>query len=673
MTSSTVNSTENVVKNDNDTIEKTSETNYENSSSEKIKEQNENSKKALKIFFEKGVKLTRSIKTALKDEFGCQFCLAHRAYIFPLQNKTLVSSLFEKHKINASFHEVISTLSDKPKAIRGMDARICFLDEETYLEQLKLLKEVCNYDKTATFETLKNFTLPPLTEEKSDSQIAIENDFHLRYVALQEKIKEIENLRNSLRLHEEEGEQGGEILEHLIKNEIGDAELFVKLFKDKYVFDPSEGKEGAFYLWNGSSWQIDLHKERYKDFEVVALAYSNSLETIKFEESIREVLEKRINQLRTNRRRKCVLETVSAYISFKDKWDNLPNKLPCANGIINLKTGSLIESNSHQFIKKICPIHYDPTAKCPKFDQFLKDITLEVEELEKFISRLLGSSLLGVPREEKVYYFYGSGRNGKGTLMHIIQHTLGPLSKTFPSEMLLIQRNPPSSSSPNPEMANLEGIRIAVFSEINEGRRIDSAKVKNLSGRDLIPCRRLFSNTDLQIIPTHTMILQTNYKPKASSDDSALWSRNILVPFNARFVKNPKEKHERPIKESLKDELLEESSGILRWLIEGCLEYQKYGLQIPKIVLDQTIAYQKENDGIAQFLDHACILANVFSTPCGKMELAIKEFCKEENIKIPTRNEISSYLEGKFIRKETALGNSWQGVSIKKPRNSNEE
>jgi putative DNA primase/helicase len=575
----------------------------------------------------------------------------------------------QERKINAAFLDIVDILSNKPKPIRGIEVRIHKLEEEVYAEDMKLLAEVFKYDKNAS---LNDFASLPSIDDKSDSHISKERDFHYRYVALQEKRNEIANLRNSQKLHEEEGEQGHDIIEHLFKNEIGDAELFVKLFKEKYIFDPTEGKEGAFYLWNGISWQIDLHKERYKDFEQVSLAYTNSLENIKFEESIREDFEKRISQLRTHRRRKCVLETVSAHISFKGKWDNLPNQLPCANGIINLKTGTLTKSHPDQFIKKVCPIHYDYNAKCPKFDQFLKDITLGDEEVERFIARLLGYSILGIPMEEKIFYFFGDGRNGKGTLMHAIQHVLGPLSKTFASEMLMIQRNPPSSSSPNPEMANLEGVRVAVFSEINKKREVDSAKIKNLSGRDIIPCRRLFSNIDLQITPTHTMILQTNYKPKAPADDRALWSRNILVPFNARFVKNPKEKHERPLKESLKDELLKEGAGILKWLVDGCLEYQSKGLQIPQSILDQTECYRKENDSIAQFIDQVCVLANEFSTPCGKMESAIKEYCKEEKLPVPTRNEISAHLKNLFTKTETNSGNFWKGVSIKTQGRSDE-
>jgi putative DNA primase/helicase len=353
-------------------------------------------------------------------------------------------------------------------------------------------------------------------------------------------------------------------------------------------------------------------------------------------------------------------------MSFEKSWDNIPKKLPCLNGFIDLETGVLHKLRQDQYLRKICHTNYNPDAKSPKFDQFMKDITLDDNDLERFLARLIGYSILGVPKEEKVFYFCGKGRNGKGTFLQTIQKILGPLSKTFPSEMLMQQRNPPSSSSPSPELANFEGIRLAIFSEINEGGRIDSAKVKNLSGRDVITCRRLFSNVDLQIDPTHTLILQTNYKPKASSEDHALWARNVLVPFRASFNKHPeKKKDELQINENLKEELLEESEGILRWIVEGCLEYQKIGLEIPKSVLEETESYRKENDGIHCFLEERCLMASEVSTPCQRMEDAIKEFCKQGGYRIPTRLEIPKYLEKKFRKHESNKSNLWVGVSIK--------
>lgn len=627
-------------------------------------------KNALKIKPKsKRVKFTDSVKKELKDVIGCQYMDIYQAYVCSIDAKNDVSKLLEKNKINAELIEFHNPLPKKSKKINGKENRLYILEKQIHEEDNKLISEAHRLkDKDGSPKSISDFENPPEQpgedEKSGDIRYRLEMDIHKRIKANKEKRHEAEEIRKEIQQLENEKTENEKTLERLRKNESGDAEIFVELFENKYLFDPTEGKNGDFYLWDGCKWKLDKHKERYKDFEKVADTYFVASSEESIDETIAKELFRRSQQIRTSRRRYNVLETVSAYISFKHSWDFCPEKLPCNNGVINLKTGELEPSKRESYIKKVCPINYNKDAECPKFIEFLNDITLGNDELSGFLARVIGYTLLGIPKEEKIFYFYGNGRNGKGTLVHVIQHVLGQLSETFPSEMLLMQRNPPSSSSPSPELANLEGVRMAVFSEINEGRKIDSAKVKNLSGRDIITCRRLYSNENLQITPTHTMILQTNYKPKAPSDDKALWSRNILIPFKARFVKDPKEDHERQIKESLKDELLKEAEGILKWMIDGCLEYQKSGLQIPKSVIDETEGYRKENDGIGCFIEEMCILAPEFSAPKNKMENGIKEYCKANGMKEPTRNEISQYLRSKFQEGKTNQGLYWKGVKI---------
>lgn len=454
------------------------------------------------------------------------------------------------------------------------------------------------------------------------------------------------------------------IPDRLEKNEIGDAEVFIDLFKDKYLFDPTEGNYGFFYFWNGRHWEKDVHKERYKDFEEVPLTYKSKVNEV--DADVKDALVKRANQLRTHRRPVSVFDTVSAYLSFRGKWDYIPYLLPCANGVIDLKTGDFKAFDRNHYNRKISPVNFNQEAIRPKFDQFLKDIFLDDKELIGFIQRLFGYVAMGVPAEEIIIYLYGLGRNGKGTLVKLIVYVLGALARTFPVEMLLLQRNPLSSSAPSPELANLEGVRAAIFSEINKGRKIDSAKVKNLSGRDLISCRKLYSNVDLQIEPTHTLLVQTNHKPEAPVDDRGLWSRTILIPFNASFVRNPKGS-EKPLNEKLKDELLAEAEGILLWLVEGCLAYQELGLNVPEAVRRETEAYRQQNDGIGHFLNNMCERMPEFSVKTGEFSKAIQAYCEREGFTIPTQREISDYLKKEFGESNRTAGcRFWKGVRVMK-------
>ena len=459
------------------------------------------------------------------------------------------------------------------------------------------------------------------------------------------------------------------ITNSLIRNERGDAELFLTLLKDKYLFDSTEGKSGDFYIWQDTHWALDRAKQRYRDMELVSSTYEKaSIEAGRDEDKkdLSKELNKRAFNLRAAKRCKSVFEFIATEIHFNGEWDYCPGKLPCLNGIVDLKTGKLSEHLPEFYLRSVCPTKYNPFAKRPLFDKFLDDITLGNKELQSFLGRLYGFSLLGLPTEEIIVYLYGKkGRNGKGTLMQSLEKVLGSIAKTFPAEMILLQRNPPSSSTPRPEKANLQGVRFAIFSEIDEKRQIDTSEIKNLSGRDTISCRRLFSNIDVQISPSHTMFIQTNFKPKASAKDDALWKRNILIPFNAEFVNEPTEPHQRKKDEGFKEKLLSEREGILNWLIAGCLEYQRIGLAIPDIVKDETANYRKENDGIQLFIDEKCTLDPILTAPAGKLRTAIQEFCRNNGHQIPNEKEIPDWLKKRFGEpKRSSAGLSYQGVGI---------
>jgi len=484
------------------------------------------------------------------------------------------------------------------------------------------------------------------------------------------------DLQNKLKTILEELSRAEEleiVIHSMNRNERGDAELFLYIHKGKYVFDSTHGKNGEFYVWNGVHWQLDLDKQRYRDMEDVSKKYEwaasqisdPKLQDINSDENLKKELVKRAKELRSARRCANVFVFVASHTPFKSEWDYCPGLLPCLNGIIDLKNGNLIPHNPGLYIRNICSTNYIKNAQRPLFEQFLDDIMLGNEEMKGFIKRVKGSAIYGVPKEEKIFYLYGEkGRNGKGTLEQTLEKILGSIAKTFPSEMLLRQSNPPSSSNASPELANLQGVRFAIFSEINKGRKIDASKVKNLSGRDSISCRRLFSNVDLNITPTHTMFIQTNYKPEAPSDDDGLWKRNILIPFNAEFVEDPKLPHQRKLDPEFKDKLISEKEGILAWLVEGCLEYQEHGLNIPGIVKEETENYRKENDGIAVFLEERCVIDSAFSTPGEKMRKSIKTFCEENGFTIPSERDIKDYLEKIFQRQKTNKGIVWKGVSI---------
>ncbi|MCP4745613.1 MAG: DNA primase, partial [Desulfobacteraceae bacterium] len=108
----------------------------------------------------------------------------------------------------------------------------------------------------------------------------------------------------------------------------------------------------------------------------------------------------------------------------------------------------------------------------------------------------------------------------------------------------------------------------------------------------------------------HTIFLVSNYKPHAPADDYAFWERVIAVPHNLSFVDCPDKPHERKKDPYLSEKLMNEAPGILAWLVRGCLNWQKQGLNPPKAVKQETAEYQKSEDNINAFEEHCCYIGD---------------------------------------------------------------
>ncbi len=100
----------------------------------------------------------------------------------------------------------------------------------------------------------------------------------------------------------------------------------------------------------------------------------------------------------------------------------------------------------------------------------------------------------------------------------------------------------------------------------------------------------------------------TNYKPHADARDKAFWSRACLIEFGLRFIDDPKAPNERLADTALRDTLKQECSGILAWLVRGCLAWQEQGLSIPESVRLATDKYRDEEDKLLLFLQECCLI-----------------------------------------------------------------
>jgi len=141
----------------------------------------------------------------------------------------------------------------------------------------------------------------------------------------------------------------------------------------------------------------------------------------------------------------------------------------------------------------------------------------------------------------------------------------------------------------------------------------------------------------------------TNERPRVLGNDFAFWERLLLVPFELSFVdRKPKGKYERRADIHLDDKLRAEASGILAWLVQGCLEWQRDGLNPPVSVINATEDYKKEEDVIGQFIDECCEAGDNFEVKAGDLYKAYKIWAESGKEFILSQTKFGMEMKKKF-------------------------
>lgn len=293
-------------------------------------------------------------------------------------------------------------------------------------------------------------------------------------------------------------------------------------------------------------------------------------------------------------------------IRYENPFDHDDFALNTQSGIVDLRTGELGPHNPSAYCSKITSSAYAADAKCPRWEQFINEVTCGDEEQAAYLQRVLGYTISGSCREETMFVHVGAGGNGKGTCLETVATLLGMTGQgyatTAPAEMLAVRKfgNPVEASR---QVGEIAGSRLALGCENDQGVFLNEATLKRLTGRDTVKTRDPYMKAR-DTRPTWTLHLQTNHRPTVKGTDEGLWRRIHCIEWPARFTgaacdKTLKERFPR-----------EEGAGILAWLIRGCVEYQEVGLEATESVKRFTQQYREENDVVGIWMQECCVVTS---------------------------------------------------------------
>ncbi len=408
-------------------------------------------------------------------------------------------------------------------------------------------------------------------------------------------------------------------------------------------------------VWQGTHWEIDstgvverlakdtvlrIPEEIFKETKRL-MQTADDTDQEKIRKKIKEILGWAQKSEAENRLGAMInlAKTESKIALCPEIFDADPLLLGVKNGVIDLRTGRLVEPRRDQHITKTSGIEYRPGATVSTWKTFLERIQPD-PDVRSFLKRWCGYCLTGDTSEQCFAIFYGSGRNGKTTLVETIMFILGTWARQADFQTFAIK----DRDSITNDLARLAGCRLVSAAEGSDGVRLDEAIIKKLTGGDRITARFLHAEF-FEYTPSFKLILSSNHRPQIRGSDEGIWRRIRLVPFGVTIPPNE-------VDPNLKKKLFEEASGILNWMIEGCQEWQRVGLGIPEAIANATGEYRESNDLIGRWIEERCVV-----TP--KAEGTIKDlyedFCSwtnEEGInRPPIKRKFSEVLAEKGFKK----------------------
>lgn len=355
-----------------------------------------------------------------------------------------------------------------------------------------------------------------------------------------------------------------------------------------------------WYYWTGKVWAVDYTGEIKKLADTVV----NDIKKEAFAEQEEEAQQEKLkwaNRTASSKGKENMIKEcqhLEGIPVLPEEMDAFNDYLNCQNGVINLRNGELLPHDSNFLMTKCSFAEYDnQSGKQPElWLKFLDDVTNGNKELQNYLQKCVGYSLTGSIREQCAFFLYGMGNNGKSTFLDTISDLLGGYSSNVQPETIMLKGS--SNGGANSDIARLKSARFVTSEEPTEGVRLNEGLVKQLTGGGKVTCRFLYGD-EFEYEPEFKIWIGTNHKPVIRGTDVGIWRRIRLIPFEVNI---PKEKVDKNLKYKLRKELPQ----ILKWAVDGCMKWQKEGLNMPKCVESATEEYKQEMDALASFCN-ACI------------------------------------------------------------------
>lgn len=275
------------------------------------------------------------------------------------------------------------------------------------------------------------------------------------------------------------------------------------------------------------------------------------------------------------------------------EFDAVPGLLGTTNGPMQLKPDIATDPTVPWMVTKTlggCPnLGWQSSRWASFLEQSLPD-----EGSRQWLQLWAGSCLKGISNDRCLLFVYGPAGTGKSKFIEAFMHALGEYACVLPADVLMGKQ----SSDAAYWKASLQGKRLAVINETDDGDYWNSAAAKSLSGGDTIHARNPYGRP-FQFAPQFKIAVVSNHPPNLGRVDTAMRDRLVVIPFTRRPTMPDT---------ALDEKLRSEADLILGWALEGFYALtEQYNDRLtaaaPAMVAEATNAYFADVDLVAEWLE----------------------------------------------------------------------
>lgn len=296
-------------------------------------------------------------------------------------------------------------------------------------------------------------------------------------------------------------------------------------------------------------------------------------------------------------------------------WFNVDGYINFDNGVLDLETMTLGEHSSSFGFRYVLPFNYDPDATCPRFDQFIEEITLKDKQLGDVLLEFMGYSLVGADPSigQKALILHGEGSNGKSVFIEVLRSLAG--------------KNNYSTLSMGSEINKLENrYQLAsklfnISEETPTKAMMDSSIFKALVAGGEVQARKLYCDS-YSMKNYAKIIMACNELPRTTDLSHGMMRRLLIIPFQATFTEETKDVL---LINTLKGEL----AGIFNRAMEGYKRFLDNNKRFTEsvAVTASVQRYQNDNDSIAAWMEDETVISAATVTPFKEAYFNYKNYC----------------------------------------------